>query len=245
MMKQLARIIVLVLLGSVLAAECTAERSGTQAFAAPPNAYGLPLAAIWDRAVTAAGVDNYTAALDHCLIALDAGGSLESVYLDFTGIAGGMRRCYSFQYTQKRAGFSLRDGGEAGNTSSCVHPLAMLTPIESLPFRDIAFWGDALVIIAEGQSGSLRYEAGHSDLFLLENGTLKPLREVAYSTDRPWYTIIVSLRKAPDLVTIEDGTTVIRQTAVVPEPPGMRSSFVVFTPEELARAETAVLEENG
>jgi hypothetical protein len=69
---------------------------------------------------------------------------------------------------------------------------------------------------------------------------------VAFSTDRPWYTIIVSRRMAPDLVTTDgEETMVSSRSVIVPEPPGRRSSFVVFTPEELAKAATVVRTEGG
>ncbi len=236
---------ILLLLISGLVAGCAAPGNGWQtvAFAAQPNAYGLPLETVWNATVAASGVDNRTAVLDQCWINLDEGGSLDSILLEFFGVAEGTERFCSARYHTEQAKISVRQSNTTINAASASgpHPLAVLTAIEDLPFREITFGEEGLVVIVESQSGNLGYTAEYSDIFLLENGTLEPLGDVAFSTDRPWYTILVSRRTAPDLVTTEGDTrVVVYRASTVPESPGQRSSFTVFTPEELAKAETVV-----
>lgn len=233
----------ILLLASALAAGCSVPGEGVQtvAFAAPQNTCAPPLAAVWNATVAASGVDNRTVVLDQCRVNLDAEGSLESVFLEYFGVAEGAEQFCSVRYVPEQAELSVWQDGTAIHPASGVHPLAVFTAIESLPFREIAFGEEGLAIFAESQSGSLRYTAEYSDLFLLENGTLEPLSDVAFSTDRPWRTIIVCRRTAPDSVTTDgEGTAVSSRSIIVPEPPGRRSSFVVFTPDELAQAETVV-----
>lgn len=234
----------------LLAAGCAVPGNGPQtiAFAAQPNAHGLLLDAVWNATVAASGVDNRTAVLDQCWINLDEEGSLDSILLEFFGVVEGTERFCSAGYHTEQAEISVRQSNTTTTAASASgpHPLAVLTAIEDLPFREITFGEEGLVIIVESQSGNLVYTAEYSDIFLLENGTLEPLDDVAFSTERPWYTIFVSRRTPPDSVTTDgDGTVGASRSITVPEPPGQRTSFVVFTPEELAKAETVVRMEEG
>lgn len=233
---------VLLLFGLLLGAGCLAdtENSRVSTCTLSPNVHGLALDALWEAAATASGVDDRTAVLDHCWVNLGAGGALETVSLDFSGMEDGSRHHYSANYDPTRASLSVRRGDAPAGLFPGSHPLALLKAISDLPFSEIAFGEEGLAILVVRQSGDLGYTAEYSDLFLLDNGTLVPLEEVGFSTTCPWYTIIVDRRTAPDLVGTGDGTTVSSREVIVPEPAGARSSFVVFTPDELAKAATVV-----
>jgi len=233
-------ILIAALLLSLFSAGCMTSDAPShqiEPYILPSNVFALPLSTLWDHIVETTGIDDRTALLDQCRITLDSGGSVGSIQVDFSAESSGRYSFYQVRYLPGELSLMRTDHIQPGLSGE--HPLRLLGGIQDLPFDTISMGEEGLFILAESQSGSLRYDAAMSDLFLLEEGTLIPLQEAVFSTETPWYTIHLEQRDLIDRVLTNDGTSAV----VSPEPAGMRSSFTVFLPEELEKAEEYLLME--
>lgn len=242
--KTILSILIAALLLSLFSAGCMTDDAPShqiEPYILPSNGVFLHLPDLWERIVETTGIDDRTAILDQCRITLDPKGSVESIQVDFSAESSGGYSFYQIRYLPGELSLWQPDYEPPGLSGE--HPIRFLRAIQDLPFDLITMGEGGLVILAESQSGSLRYDAATSDLFLLEEGTLIPLKEAFFSTEIPWYTIHIEQRDLIDPVLTNDGTSGVVSRVITPEPAGMRSTFTVFLPEELEKAEEYLLME--
>ncbi len=109
-----------------------------------------------------------------------------------------------------------------------IHPLALLREADTIDFANLTR-GECNITLKTFQHdgelfGGLVYNKTHGDLYALADGSLRPLKEAAFSSENTWYTIEI----APQIPNSTRITT----------PEGVSDYLILFPEQEIARADS-------
>jgi hypothetical protein len=107
-----------------------------------------------------------------------------------------------------------------------AHPLAILREVDRIEFDDITRGEYNITLTTFKHDGPMTYNKTHGDLYILADGSLRPLKEVAFSSEASWNTIEIS----PEIGQ-PDGITTAGNIS---------GHLILFPEQEIARADTVV-----
>jgi hypothetical protein len=231
----------LAVLAIILLPGCTKEK-----LVIPQKLDELSLVQMWETAADATGVQDDSAELESLRFHVDENRNIDSLSFVFHGITKNKKTEVYFvsKYTNGETNWH---SNESKTTNVTWHPLKVFTEIDKLGMSSLEIGKNGLIFQVDFQSGDIGYNYDHSDIFKLEDGTLRQLDEIVFHSQYPWCTISVYKLSPNEPVINEDGQTIAQATttAAGPVPPGERTSQIWILGEDINKAETVkYLEEN-
>lgn len=192
-----------------------------------------PLAGLWDAASREIPFSNESATLHTLHLDIAANGSVESIDLTFSARHGDVPW---FEVAAVSPDGKVQLASEEMKLPEGVpfpegpHPLEYLTAADAICFRDFAPTERGYTLFTSRWSGEKTYDDTFGNIYALGNGTLVPLREVAFGADAMWYTLEINPR--PERVELPGE----RAESVVPNEVNPRA-YIIFAERDLAVAE--------
>jgi len=231
--KLIALGILCILVGFVIGITINQLNSGQNYACISPNAYGLPLSSLWETVLENVGVENETAVLQWLYVEIDRDGKVEHIVLQFSGTFNGEPRWYQVEVFSGKVKWHSWKAEEVGRG---LHPLTLFKEIEKLNLREIPSGENGITIDTAPISGSVGYEDRYSDIYLLKNGILIPLKRIVFDSDIPWYLVGICKREKYSVEankTFEVSKTVIIN---VTESNKENQCILIFIPQDLSKA---------
>ena len=187
-----------------------------------PREYQPDLVNLWDALVREQGFANESARLIQLNQFVDKDGAVQCTLARYSGDVNGVQRFYevyaypSGNVLYKDQKFELPLQG--------VHPLALLREVNRIDFVDLTRGECNITLRTFKYDIEWKYNETHGDLYILSDGSFRPLKEAVFSGDTFWYTIEIT----PEVVRSEGGPT----TEGVPD------RLILFTERDIALADT-------
>ncbi len=186
------------------------------------------LESLWDALVREQAFSNESAVLLQTNQYIVKNGAAESTHLYFTGKKDGEQYLYEvYAYPEGNISFKsqkfegLLEGG---------HPLTILREIDSIDFGALSLGEGNVTLQTLKHEGEKTYNEAQGDLYVLSNGSLRPLKEVAFPHGSCWYTIKITQLKELGVEQSERNTT----SEV------MSDHIIAFIEQDLALADIVV-----
>ncbi|MDD4254746.1 MAG: hypothetical protein PHP59_05145 [Methanofollis sp.] len=194
-----------------------------------------PFANLWERTVATVDVQNSSVELIDLWIRTDFNRSPTFAWLNVIGRDGdSVSRSYDIQWhAPGRLDIIVSSKPvETPFSGKGCNPMYVLEQIDQVDLAKVLPGDGRLDISVMNDRGSFQYEDRFIDLYLLENGSFTPLKRVAYSTDKPVYTIAIAR--------IESSGSESSESVVYPIPKEQRSYLVALLPPDLTKADEIV-----
>jgi beta propeller repeat protein len=232
----------LAVLAIILLPGCTKEK-----LVIPQKLDELSLVQMWETAADATGVQDDSAELESLRFHVDENRNIDSLSFVFHGITKNKKTEVYFvsKYTNGETNWHSYES-ETMNVTR--HPLEIFKEIDKVRLSSLEIGKNGLIFQVDFQSGDIGYSYDHSDIFKLEDGTLKQLDELVFHSQYPWCTISAYKLTPNEPVINEDGQTIAQATttAAGPVSPGERTSQIWFLSDDINKAEKVkYLEEKG
>jgi hypothetical protein len=202
----------------------------------PTERCNPPTLEMWEAMTSIIPFDNLTARAAMLDMSFDANGSLTWLRFHFFADMDGEPWVHS--------AFLLRNGSAYLSSQRLdyqppnPHPLEVLKAVDSIPFDEISYGELGMNLKVFEHEQNRTYDDAYGNIYAIENGTLRPLREISFSTAEVWHTIEI-YPVLPARVIVANGEpqnenmTAIR----IDEDP---RALVVFAPRDIGLAERVV-----
>jgi len=177
---------------------------------------------LWDALVHEQGFANESAILIQLNQFVDKDGAVQCTQMYYTGDVDGERHVYEV-YAYPSGNVLYKDQVLEFPLQG-AHPLAIFREATLINFADLTRGECNLTLQTLKHEKEQRYNETHGDLCVLSEGSLRPLKEAAFSQGTCWYTIEI----VPEVVRSEGGPT----TEGVPD------RLILFTERDIALADT-------
>lgn len=160
----------------------------------PTSLSELSLVQMWDKVLEVTDVIDQTADLQSLSLHAGETGTLELLSFQFYGMnANGKAKIYQLDVNQTGKSFWFSwDSDTDILTNSSNHPLIYFEELDKVGLGTIDPEEDGFSIWLDFQRGSLRYSHANVNTYHLKNGALTPLKEIVFSTNMYFGTIMVS-----------------------------------------------------
>ncbi|MBN1188943.1 MAG: hypothetical protein JXA46_04260 [Dehalococcoidales bacterium] len=199
----------------------------------PHHLNALTLTDLWDAVVSATDIQDATAELSRFNLRADAGGNIQSIYFTFSGINRGGKPCLYFA----NLGSNDRIDIIQYETDSLSHvrdrhPMEIFEEIDRISLDSVKRGSEGLTIRIHSTWGDIGFSSKYGDIYEVDNGYLRPLRELHYHTNSPVCQIV--------FFEMTEAAVSGQQTSVVyvtgPVPVTSRNSQTWFLSEDVNRA---------
>ncbi|KXA91567.1 hypothetical protein AKJ63_00650 [candidate division MSBL1 archaeon SCGC-AAA259D18] len=212
---------------------------------APINLNGDFFSELWPATLKVTDVQDPTAKLSSFRLLSNENCAVESLHFEFCGFdSKGIKRAYFVDLSPKSGQELLSSHSyEMEGTCEGIHPQVLYEELDKVDISGrVGANGKGISIWADFSSGSNNvYSCGSLYLLLLENGELKPLKKIVFSSSIPWCVIHVGERSTPENVveseneiTAEDSITGFLENLPAEE----RKGEIWFLSQDLDKAET-------
>ena len=173
-------ILVFVLMASLLPS-CV-ER-GRKAYV-PSDLIDLSFSELWKVTVEATGVQGATANLTRFYLSADREDSINSLHFEFYGVDDKGNSNIYFVDVNPQGEMDWRSY-EAGGVEHRVHPLVVFEKLDQVRWRDVGTGEKGLRLQIDFIHGKVRYSEEYTDIYVLETGELKALKEITFHSGTP------------------------------------------------------------
>ena len=150
----------------------------------------LSLMSLWTTVADEANIQEETAILESLQLSGTESGSLERVHVVFHALGA--------EGSNHAIFVDVEDGGDLTWRQQQVergdyplHPADLLAALDEAGLADLAAERGGLSVLADTIAGDISYRQEHADVYLLEEGQRRPIREIVFRSDTPWTTITV------------------------------------------------------
>ncbi len=212
----------------------------------PTERYDPPILEIWEAMASTIPFDNRTAKSAMFDMSFDANGSFTYIQFSFFADMEGEPWVHS--------AFVLRNGSAYLSSQRLdyrpphphpldyrpphPHPLEVLKAVDSIPFDEISYGELGMNLKVFEHKRNRTYDDTYGNIYAIENGTLRPLKAIYFSTPEVWHTI--EIYPIPeDRIIVADGELQeenLTATRIDEDP----RALVVFAPREIGLAERVV-----
>lgn len=192
----------------------------------PVERYNPPLLEIWEAMEEQIPFDNRTAKSPMLVMDFDANGSFTYIQFGFFADMEGEPWVHS--------AFVLNNGSAYLSSQRLdfhpthAHPLGSLAAADEIPFDELSYGRKGMSLKVFHHEQNRTYDDTYKNIYAIENGTLRPLKFIAFATTEVWNTVEIYPRDPPD----ENRTPI-----AIDEDP---RALVVFGPREIGLAERVV-----
>ncbi len=206
----------------------------------------LYLTEMWTVVSEAADIQEPTAQFGDFRLRADANGGIDLLSFNFLGRNKEGVPCIYFADMGQKGRIDIREY-EGEPESISAHPMIVFAEIDKLGLDSLEPGEAGLAMEICFQGGDVGYSYDYSDIYHLEDGSLRQLEEIVFHSETPWCTIGVYKLSPLATTTTEDEQTVAQAATVAgPVPPGERTSQIWFLSEGINRAEVVeYLETSG
>ncbi|WP_292365376.1 MULTISPECIES: hypothetical protein [unclassified Methanoculleus] len=197
----------------------------------PVERYNPPIIEIWEAMEEQIPFDNRTARGARLDMSFDANGSFTVIRFHFFADMEGEPWVHS--------AFVLRNGSAYLSSQRLdyrpphPHPLGVLAAVDSIPFSEISYGERGMNLKVFYHEENRTYDDTYKNIYAIENGTLRPLKEISFATTEAWHTI--EIYPFPEPAEIDPNNN--RTSRRIDENP---EALVVFPPREIGLAERVV-----
>lgn len=179
---------------------------------------------LWDALVHEQGFANESAILIQLNQFVDKDGVVQCTQVHYSGYGDGKQHIYEV-YAYPSGNVLYKDQVLEFPLQG-VHPLAIFREATQIDFAELARGECNITLKTLKHEVERKYNETHGDLYVLSQGSLRPLREAAFSHGICWYTIEIT----PEVPQPEGRST----TGGVPD------RLIFFTEQDIALADTIV-----
>jgi hypothetical protein len=204
----------------------------------------LSLVKMWEAVSIAIGVQNGSQELESFRLYTNRDDKIDSLSFVFHGNNAGGRPEVYFVSKNSRGEIGWYSN-ESKFVSPTLKPTRVFTEIDSLGLSSLELGDAGLLMQVDFKSGDVGYNNKYGNIYRIEGGKLRQLKEIVFHSRYPWCTISVYKLFPNETVITDDGQTTAQTTTVrIPVPPEERTSQTWFLSEDINKAETVEYLEN-
>jgi hypothetical protein len=180
--------------------------------------YRPDLVKLWNAIVRDRSFANESAVLLQLNQFVDKDGMIRCTQIYFTATVNGEQHVYEV-YAYPGENVIIKDQ-KLDLPLQGAHPLDILQEVTKVDFVDLAPGDCNTTLKTFKHNRAMTYNKTQGNLYVISDGSLRPLEEVSFSHDTCWYTIEI----APEVEQSEMDTT----------KKGILNRFIVFTEQDIA-----------
>ncbi|MDY6833377.1 MAG: hypothetical protein SVY53_01065 [Chloroflexota bacterium] len=198
------------------------------------NVSELSLVEVWDEVLGVTDMQNSSARLEHLIIHTDRDGMIENFSLSFYAMDsyGQARLCVAERQYRGDLRCSTTNIESLPQGIFTLQPHLLFQELDNLDLVDLEPGDGGLHIKIDSLAGSVGYDVDYTNVFVIENGELRPIRNIVFRSAEPWTEIWISQSSLS-----QEGDESVVETAPGPVPPEERQSQIWFSSYDMHKAD--------
>lgn len=200
----------------------------------------MSLTEMWTTVVEQSSIQGETAIVESLQLSASAGAALERAHLVVHALDEEGHNQALFVDVDSGGDLTWRQQ-QVSRGDYALHPSTLLSALDRAALEEMAAEQGGLTVLADTIAGDVSYRQEHADVYLLEDGELRPLQEIVFHSESPWTTITVCAPAPEDgrEVRETEGGAVVTRTVQTGEGNQCKIWFLEQTAAGAAVLETA------